>query len=161
MEISKEDLEQWKTIDGYNGYFVSSMGRVMGPRRLLKKCLNTHGYEIISLNRGDKKKTVTVHKLVMTAFCEKPSSVHEINHKNGIKTDNRLVNLEWITRADNAKHAFDTLLRIGPNRKLTESDIKSIRLLGGKMKQTDIARKYNVDHTTIYRIINKESYGRV
>lgn len=103
--FSKEELnnEQWKAIDGYNGlYEVSSLGRVRskhsGEWKVMKPSKNDNGYLLVDLVQGGKRtrKMTRVHRLVAQAFIPNDdSSKTIINHRNEIKSDNRVSNLEW------------------------------------------------------------------
>lgn len=106
--------EIWKDIVGYEGlYQVSDLGRVKtlkfndGKRihtqtKLLKQCLNGNGYLVVNLSNKTKK----VHRLVATTFLKNPNKLRCVNHINGIKTDNRLCNLEFCTSSYNNKEAY-------------------------------------------------------
>lgn len=102
--------ERWKDIKGYKGHYrVSNTGKIMslksGRPKLLKIHLNQKGYPIIGLSMRTKK-TYQIHQLVARAFIRNSHNKPQVNHKNGIKTDNRSSNLEWVTISENMKHAF-------------------------------------------------------
>jgi hypothetical protein len=113
-----------KDIDGFEGrYAVTKDGRVwsypkswetgqwekkMTMRRnghFLKQRRSKQGYLVVHLRSNYKNKVVVVHRLVAKAFIENPHCLREVNHRNGIKIDNRVENLEWCTRSENMQHA--------------------------------------------------------
>lgn len=114
--------EIWKPVKGYeNIYEVSSMGRVKSceriivrsngrkinfPEKIMKPTINHKGYEVIDLRKNGKRECGFVHRLVGKAFIKNPSGKKQINHKNGIKTDNNVENLEWVTNKENMIHAY-------------------------------------------------------
>lgn len=113
-------METWKNIKGYEGlYQVSDRGRVKSleriiikkdgrkftvKERVLKPGVTKDGYLIVALHAGDKQKTLTVHRLVCTAFHENLENKPCVNHINENKTDNRASNLEWCTYKENNNH---------------------------------------------------------
>lgn len=114
------EKEKWKDVDGYKGlYQVSNLGRVKSLERLknkgnhkekvyekiLKIAYNHKGYPITYLYKNGERKTISVHRLVAIAFLSNPNNLPQVNHINGIKTDNRPCNLEWCTNEYNQKHA--------------------------------------------------------
>jgi len=95
--------EVWKNVVGHEGlYNVSNLGNVFSLRlnRLMKKNISNRGYERVTLN----KKQVSVHRIVCDAFLPKNENKKIVNHINGIKHDNRLENLEWVTSRENTIH---------------------------------------------------------
>lgn len=108
--------EIYKTIPDYPNYEVSNLGHVRNKKfnRIVKSWDNGLGYHKVSLSNEKGAKHMTVHRLVANAFLPNPECKREVNHINGIKTDNRLENLEWSTRSENALHAFETGLNEGP-----------------------------------------------
>lgn len=110
-------MTEWRPIPGADGYEASSDGQVRGPRGILKPSKLTSGYYGVKL-RGQG---TTVHAAVARAFIgPRPSNKHTVNHKNGDKLDNRPSNLEWLTQAENNRHAVEVLGRsFGRPRKAT------------------------------------------
>lgn len=128
-------MENWKPVVGFEGYYeVSDLGRVRRVEtyvntgikhsekrrvdgKILKQKINRAGYCCVDLCANSKKKTVTVHQLVARAFLEKSEEQTEVNHKNCVKTDNRLSNLEWCTPRENKDHAKANDRYYNPNGK--------------------------------------------
>lgn len=110
-------IEQWRPVVGFEDlYAVSDQGRVRRigrsrgtrPDPIMGARLSKKGYARVSLHDGPRIKDVLVHKLVLTTFVGEQPDLF-CNHKNGIKADNRLANLEWVTAQQNTDHA----LRLG------------------------------------------------
>lgn len=105
---------RWKTIEGYDGIFsVSELGLVKRGDVELTQQTNNAGYKYVDFWLYNKKKRFLVHRLVAIAFIPNPKWKKQVNHKNGIRDDNKLENLEWCTNGENAKHSYDNLGRKG------------------------------------------------
>lgn len=169
-------MERWLPIQGYEGlYEVSDMGRVRSLKRnttsgkVLAQRIGTGGYPAVSLCNSNRKKSKVVHRLVAIAFVGNPEGKPEVNHKNGIKTDNRASNLEWVTRSENEAHAF-RILGKSPQaywkdkprkfaRKFTDEQVKAIR--EDKRPNSVIAAEYGVSKTAIRDIKRRKNYKEV
>lgn len=105
-------VEVWKDISGYDGlYKVSNLGNVLSQKHwngrgdiLLKPSISHKGYPVVFLSKNSITKTFTVHRLVACAFIDNPNNYPQVNHKNEIKTDNRVENLEWCSASYNMNY---------------------------------------------------------
>ena len=115
--------EIWTSIPGYEGrYEVSSFGRVKSLLRKQKypngyiraETLDSDGYSIVSLVKKGYFTTLKVHRLVAEMFIPNPENKPQVNHKNSVRKDNHVDNLEWCTVSENGLHSFRTGNRIHP-----------------------------------------------
>lgn len=115
--------EIWKDIPGYEGYYqVSNFGRIKHcaisskpgtgnyarEERLIHPNKNNLGYYLASLYKGGKRKFMLVHRAVAMAFIPNPRGLPHVNHIDSNPTNNNVLNLEWCTPSQNAKHSYDT-----------------------------------------------------
>lgn len=110
--------EEWRKIKDFPNYSVSNTGKVRNDKRnKVKVPVKTNtGYAKTDLYKDGKRTCRRTHRLVGEAFIPNPENKPEINHKDGNKLNNNADNLEWVTRSENEKHAFDTgLARITEN----------------------------------------------
>lgn len=103
-------MESWKEIDGFPNYWVSNFGRVkstahMGRLVYLKPTTSQFGYQRVGLYKGKKKSLHSMHQLVARAFIPNPNNLLEVNHKDEVKTNNHVDNLEWCTRQYNTEYS--------------------------------------------------------
>ena len=164
--------EVWKDVPGYEGlYKVSSHGRVYSSvtNKIMKSSESSHGYLVVQLSNHGKSREWKVHRLVAISFIPNPFNLPQVNHKDLDKKNNFVENLEWCTLKFNIEHASRNGRRtagatgtLSPNHKLTESDVREIRRqLNLGISGAQIARKYNVDNTTIYNIKHGETWKDV
>lgn len=102
----RTQVEVYKPIKGYDRYFVSSMGNVknIDTGRILKLGNRGNGYLTVDLCSNCKRSTNSVHRLVAKAFIPNRENKPQVNHKNEVKTDNRLENLEWLSCKENSNY---------------------------------------------------------
>lgn len=171
--------EKWKVIPDFPDYAVSTQGRVMRvipskskfahtyPGKLLKPVEDYNGYLCIGLFKNGSRKGHSIARLVALCFLGPCPNGKEINHKNAIKTDNTLDNLEYITHAQNMQHAFALgLLRSkgesNPAAKLQNKDVLAIiklRKLG--WTHQNIANQFPVHRVTICDILSGKTWNSV
>ena len=152
-EVDSE-VEIWRRIDA--DYDVSNQGRIRHGSRILSGSVHYDNYIFVTLHG----KQLPVHRLVAEAFIANPSKKREVNHIDGNKMNNSADNLEWVTRAENQRHAVDTHLQ--PNAtetykgKFTAEQREEIKCLwdSGKYSRRQLADKFCVSHTCINDIIN-------
>ncbi len=110
-------IEIWRTVEGHNSYQVSSLGRFRsfkrGEMNVLSFDNHGHGYLRITFCEDGKAKKYPAGRLVGLAFVHNPNNKPQINHENGIKTDNNPNNLTWCTQGENNSHAYRTGLSKG------------------------------------------------
>lgn len=146
-----------KAIKGYEGLYEVSesgviyslnYGRAKGKRLPLKPKFSNN-YHKVSLMKDKIETQVYVHRLVISTFIKNPENKLTVNHINGIKTDNRLCNLEWATHSENQSHGFKTLKRRSANR------VSQISKNGDVVKTycscSEASRATGIDSTSIVK----------
>ena len=170
FDVDEDFKEVFKTVVGHEMYSVTNKGRVCNEKRgkFLKPSVNSSNYKKVVLNG----KNLYVHRLVAEAFCDNPDNLCEVNHKDGNKWNNNYTNLEWVTKSENAQHAFDMGLRTisGYTRykvsksahRFTNYEIDEIRNMyyDGMTKQ-EIADKIGCYSSTICDILNGHTYREI
>lgn len=125
--------EEWKTILEAPDYEISNTGEFRNKKtknRVKTRISKRFGYVQVNLQVGPKgerkQKTFRVHRLVAKAFIPNPNNLPQIYHINGIKTDNQVGNLEWVTGAENTKRAFEKgLAKIRSNEHMQAMVVKT------------------------------------
>lgn len=167
--------EVWKTIQEFPNYAVSTLGNVRRiappfrtPGGLIKLRLNLSGYQEVTLKQGPKRRRRQVHRLTALAFLTPEPGRHETNHKNGIRHDGRLENLEWVSHTENMMHAYhvldgDALKGVdNPMHKLTEDEVWTIRsLLQTGMAQARIGKMFGISQAAVWYIKHGRNWKHI
>jgi hypothetical protein len=168
--MNKIDNE-WKPIPRHEGYYASKDGRIMsrksGENFVLIPLKKRDGHLFVFLYDGQgNKKKMYVHRLILMAWSRMPKRNEEARHLNDIPDDNRLENLEWGTRIENAndkrKNGGLSIGKRNASHKLTDSQVLEIReKYKAGMSSRDIADEYGVAHTTVLKIARGQRWQHV
>ena len=175
--------EKWKIIEEFPKYLISNKGRIkiLSTLEDKKVFVKDDGYIATGLTKNKKDYYRYVHRLVAESFVNNKHGKSQVNHINGIKGDNRADNLEWVTPAENIRHAIDTgLLKYKKKEKeiktskyskgeevngskLTPEEVIEIRVLWElrEFKQVELAEKFGVDNSTINDIIRRKRWKHI
>ena len=162
--MQKEIKEVWYPIYGYEGYYeisingkVRSLERIIKlkkgtrklPAKIIKPRINNCGYKEVRLSKYGIINTRFVHVLLGEVFIPNPYKKPEINHLNGLKTDNRIDNLEWCTHAENMQHAYANKLIKHVTKKIIDN------CTGAEFESTkEAAKVYNIKLNTLRCYLN-------
>ena len=146
-------LEEWKPIKGFeNIYDISNLGNIYSYRKkqILKPQKHEHGYLRIGLQKKNREDVhyFYVHRLVAEAFILNLDQKPQVNHKNGIKDDNRVENLEWVTNSENVRHAIQIGL-FGPQSHSHGKKVKCIETGNIYPSAQDAANKLGLHQPSI------------
>ncbi len=167
--------EIWKQIVGYEGcYEISSLGSVKSMERvvingvrnksiksrILKQWATPTGYIYVTLSKNGVRKNEIVHILAATAFIDNPDKKPQVNHIDGVKSNNRICNLEWNTAKENCDHKINVLKKHNkgdshPSSKLNSLEVESIRkMYTDGVRQSIISEKYSIAKNHVSDIVN-------
>jgi len=177
----------WKSIPNYPGYFVSNTGLVKSIDRKVKRkdgcfilkhgtilspSLDDCGYKYVCLSKNNNQKCIKIHRLVAISFIGKIKKGYEVNHKNFKKKDNRVKNLEVITRKENIKHAvkgrrfftkkfkLSCLARRGKSYKYSKKiALNIVKLRRNKLKHIEISEKLSVPISHIQNVLSGNTWS--
>lgn len=159
-------------------YMVSNKGRIKSKNhrilngygaseRVLTLFANPRGYIGLRLCLNGKTRAFVVHRLVATSFISNPENKPHINHKDGVKSNNNVENIEWCTRKENMVHARDMGLlgdHSGENsgrNKLTNEQVLSMRAEYIKFKHQFLNKKYGVSNSQIAAIVSRKTWKHI
>ena len=169
------NVEHWKPVVGFEKvYSVSDLGRIRRETirngsiagRILQPRVGAYPYLTVELSDRPRIKRDAVHRIVAAAFLGPCPVGKQVNHRNGIKTDNRVENLEYVTGTENIRHARDILGKFrGENNhraKFTESLVLAIRDdAASGMLQREIADKRGIKRSAVADIMTRRAWGHV
>ena len=166
-------MKRYKDTD----YYITEDGDVYSNKydelRKRKLVLVKDGYYRISLYINGKNKKTYVHRMVAETFIPNPNDLYEINHIDGVKTNNNVSNLEWCDRMHNMQHAHKNgLIKLNPakgekhyNTKLTDEQIRWIRdnyiPRHPEFGCTAMAKKLNYDQGALSKILNNKIWKHI
>lgn len=165
--------EEWRDIEGYPKYKISNLGRIKSFNRssngyILKSNSVGRGYQEIQLHNSGSSKQYIVHRLVAKAFIPNPNNYELVNHKNGVASDNRVINLEWRDSKYNNKytHILHSEMQKGESNsatKLKNIDVLSIYkdIWNGKTTLKEIANNFNISIATVSSIKNGKNWASI
>jgi hypothetical protein len=168
-------METFKAVVGYEKlYEVSDAGNVrtliQKPPRLLKPGFGTSGYRFVNLTKRGEIRNRMIHRLVAEAFIGPLEKGMEVNHKNGDKHDNRLENLEFVTRSENIKHRIRVLgikahicrgIQSG-NARFTETQVKNMREQWEcGILPREIAAHYGCSLSAVWHVLKRRSWSHI
>lgn len=162
--------EIWKKLDGYSGrYLVSSFGRIWSTLkcRMLTEFPTMIGYIRVNLTINSVCRAHLLHRLIAKTFIPNPNNKPEVNHKDGVKSNNRVDNLAWSTSSENKQHAIKIgIFSIGtgrPDAKINEYIVIEIlkdRYINN-LKELELEEKYPISRTAIRNIIHGKTWKHV
>ena len=148
------EIEEWKIPKEFGKYEVSNDGKVrkVTTKRELKAFPDKDGYLKFGVRKNGKRVFIGAHRLVAMAFIPNPEGKSQVNHKNGVKWDNRVNNLEWVTSSENRLHAYKTGLQVPPHMRA----VRCVETGRVYKSQADAARDTGVLQGNISKSIKRK-----
>ncbi len=163
-----QSIEEWRVVEEFPTYEVSSWGRIRRGAKFRKPMLNpVSGYMEVLFCVHYKKTMRRWHRVVAVAFIGIPAG-KEVNHKDGNRTNNHLDNLEVVTRSENNLHKFRVLGNTwdhhgikNPAAKLSESEVMEIRSLRGTEDSISVANRFSIGRSAVYDVWRKRTWSHL
>lgn len=173
--------EKWKIIEEFPNVLISNKGNIKSLETLKDRTSHINsGYKLIALENEKGRYSRLVHRLVAQAFIPNPENKPCVNHLNGIKTDNRVKNSEWVAYKENIEHAVKTGLidhskRKNPSHKLhprdednkltkaTKEQVIEMRKMydSGNYVLRELSDKFGMSISVIWRIVNRKTWKHI
>ena len=154
-----------KDIQWFENYTINTNGQVFSKRRniFLKTRLDKDGYVMVVLYGNGKKKNTSIHRLLAISFIANPDKKPQVNHINGIKSDNRLENLEWVTASENIVHSWTIGLSDKCRKILSTIHNRSLinmenGIFYGSIKEA--AEKENINYSTLKAMLTGQNKNK-
>lgn len=171
---------EYKDIPGYEGFYQAgtdgtirsvtkrvkqhSGSSQLKTGKILSQAIDKLGYCNCALSKFNKLSSFKVHRLVAITHIPNPNGYKEVNHKDGVKTNNNVDNLEWCDRSHNIRHAIDNKLLVirsgadNPCSKFTKEQRQEIvSMMRDGVHHLVVARKMNCHFGTVYKILKSET----
>ena len=145
-----------KDIPNYEGFYAASEdGRIWSysSKKFLKPSTHRDGYLKLTLSKNGKVTTNQIHRLVAQAFIANPDNLPMVNHIDGIKDNNNVSNLEWVSHIGNMRHAMDAGLSKGNSALVGEDPIQMKTMYTDGSTIEDIAKYYGCGVTKVYQVL--------
>lgn len=166
-----------KQIKDYTDYYITENGKVYSKKyhhrqnpncelREMKCTIHKTGYSVIELFKNKIGKSFRVHRLVAECYIPNPDNKPYVNHIDGNKSNNKLINLEWCTAKENEYHKRTVLKKhiIGSDvygSKLNNDDVLWIRNNRNNFSTKELSYKFNVSTTSIYNILKNKTWKHI
>lgn len=166
--MSESIKEEWRVIPGYPRYRVSNLGNIrkISNGRPIKGVFPQGYHRVTIADANGKYRGVPAHRLVLWAFVGPAPEGTECGHRNGIRSDNRLCNLAWITKKENAAdrklHGTDPVGERNGFAKLSEQSVEAIRELYAQgVTAPSLAKAFRVHRSLIWLVVSKKQWPHV
>ena len=169
-------MEIWKKVEGFEDYEISNQGRLKKnlkyrkyrsyQSKILSPTKDKDGYFRTALSKNGKHYMRIIHRLVAIAFIENKENKPCVNHKNGIKQDNHVSNLEWCTVKENNIHAIKMGLsgqeggEFHHMSKIKLKDVLEIKENKNKLSQRELGVIYGISQTQVSRILRGKRWDK-